>query len=154
MKIYKLESKQILRITKNECWDFFSNPKNLQEITPPDMDFEIKSDLPERVYPGQIIVYRIKLLPGIKISWVTEIKNVKEKEFFIDEQRIGPYKFWHHQHKFAEIENGIEIQDIVHYSLPLGIIGQTMHRLFIKQKLNNIFQYRRNILEEKFGVNS
>ena len=86
MKVYKLESKQFLPISRSECWKFFSNPKNLQEITPPDMDFEIKSNLPAKVYPGQIIIYRIKLLPGIKISWVTEITQVKEEEFFIDEQ--------------------------------------------------------------------
>ena len=93
MKIYKLETKQILPVTKSECWKFFSDPKNLQAITPPDMDFEIKSDLPEKVYPGQIIIYRIKLFPGIKVLWITEITQVIEEEFFIDEQRFGPYKF-------------------------------------------------------------
>ena len=150
MKVYKLEAKQILPVTKSECWKFFSDPKNLQAITPPDMDFEIKSDLPAKVYPGQIIVYRIKLFPGIKVSWVTEITQVIDEEFFIDEQRFGPYKFWHHQHRFHETKDGIEMQDTVHYAIPFGTIGQMIHYLIIKRKLNYIFQYRRNILEITF----
>ena len=150
MKIYKLEAKQILSVTKSECWKFFSDPNNLQAITPPDMDFEIKSDLPAKVYPGQIIIYRIKLFPGIKVSWVTEITQVIDEEFFIDEQRFGPYKFWHHQHRFHETEDGIEMQDTVHYAIPFGTIGQMIHSLIIKRKLNYIFQYRRNILEITF----
>lgn len=150
MKIYTLEAKQTLLVSKSDCWKFFSNPQNLQKITPPDMDFEIKSDLPSKVYAGQIIIYRIKLFPGIKISWVTEIKEVIEEEFFIDEQRFGPYKFWHHQHRFIETSSGIEIHDLVHYSIPFGMIGKIIHRIIIKKKLNRIFQYRRKILEEKF----
>ena len=152
MKIYKLEAKQILPITKSECWKFFSNPKNLQAITPPDMDFEIKSDLPEKVYPGQIIIYRIKLFPGIKVSWVTEIKEVIDENFFIDEQIFGPYKFWHHQHRFLETTEGIEVHDLVHYAIPFGIIGRLMHKLFIRRKLNTIFQFRKEILEAKLTL--
>lgn len=151
MKIYTLEAKQFLPITKSDCWNFFSDPRNLQRITPPDMNFEIKSDLPPKVYPGQIIIYRIKLFPGIKVSWVTEITQVVEEEFFIDEQRFGPYKFWHHQHRFMETSNGMEICDLVHYAVPFGIIGKVMHRLFIKPKLNNIFKFRRETLGLKFS---
>ena len=151
MKIYKLEAKQILPVDKTACWKFFSDPKNLQSITPPDMNFEIKSDLPDKVYPGQIIVYQIKIFPGIKISWVTEITEVSEEDFFIDEQRFGPYKFWHHQHRFREIPGGIEVHDLVHYAVPFGIIGRIIHRMIIMQKLNRIFQYRRKILDTKFG---
>ncbi len=151
MKIYKLEAKQILPIGKTECWKFFSDPKNLQSITPPDMNFEIKSDLPEKVYPGQIIIYRIKIFPGIKISWITEITEVIEEDFFIDEQRFGPYKFWHHQHRFREIPGGIEVHDLVHYAVPFGKIGRIIHRMIISEKLSRIFQYRRKILDTKFG---
>ena len=150
MKIYKLEAKQILPVTKSECWKFFSDPKNLQNITPPEMNFEIKSDLPAKVYAGQIIVYRIKLFPGIKVSWVTEIAQVIEEEFFIDEQRFGPYKFWHHQHRFIETTEGIEVHDLVHYAVPFGIIGRLIHKLFIKGKLDNIFAFRKTILKEIF----
>ena len=154
MKFYKLETKQILPINKRECWEFFSNPRNLQTITPPDMDFEIKSDLTENVYPGQIIIYRIKLFPGIKVSWITEITQVIEGKFFVDEQRFGPYKFWHHQHRFRETNEGIEINDLVHYAIPFGIIGRIMHKLFIRQKLNTIFRFRSEILKVKFALRS
>ena len=147
MKIYKLEHKQILQITKMECWIFFSDPKNLQKITPPDMDFEIKSELSPAMYEGQIIIYQIKLLPGVKINWVTEITHVVEGNYFVDEQRFGPYKFWHHQHMFKEVENGMEVQDIVHYAIPLGILGRLSNTLFIRARLNKIFQYRNEYLK-------
>lgn len=147
MKIYKLEAKQVLPITKSECWEFFSNPKNLQKITPPDMDFEIKSELPQTMYAGQIIIYKIKILPGIKLSWVTEITHVDEGKFFVDEQRFGPYKFWHHQHLFTEVEKGMEVKDVVHYALPFGFWGRMVNTLFVRTKLNKIFQYRRDYLE-------
>lgn len=150
MKIYKLEYKQILPVTKTDCWKFFSDPKNLQKITPPDMDFEIKSVLPQAMYEGQIIIYQIKLLPGVKINWVTEITHVDEEIYFVDEQRFGPYKFWHHQHIFTEVENGMEVQDIVHYAIPFGILGKLAHSLFIKARLNKIFQYRKEYLGKSF----
>jgi len=150
MKIYKLERKQVLPINKSVCWKFFSDPRNLQKITPPNMNFEIKSELPQTVYPGQIIIYNIKLLPGIKISWVTEITQSKDESYFIDEQRFGPYKFWHHQHLFSEVEGGMEVKDIVHYSAPFGILGRLANWFFIRHKLNDIFKYRKNYLETCF----
>lgn len=150
MKIYRIVHKQILHFTKADCWNFFSDPKNLQRITPPDMDFEIKSELPASIYPGQIIIYQIKLLPYIKINWVTEITHVVEGNYFVDEQRFGPYKFWHHQHLFNEVENGMEVQDIVNYAIPFGILGRLINSLFIKSRLDKIFQYRKDYLESSF----
>jgi len=150
LKIYKLEYKQVLPITQKECWQFFSDPLNLEKITPPEMKFEIKSDLPAAIYPGQIILYRIKLLPGIKISWVTEITHVKDELFFVDEQRTGPYKFWHHQHHFNEVDGGMEIKDIIHYSIPFGILGMAVNKLFVEDKLASVFKYRRDFLSGFF----
>jgi ligand-binding SRPBCC domain-containing protein len=153
MKIYRLEQKQILPITKTECWKYFSDPSNLQKITPPDMDFVIKSDLPPAIHAGQIIIYRIQVLPGVKLNWVTEITHVVENNYFVDEQRFGPYRFWHHQHFFNEFENGMEVQDIVHYAIPFGILGRLINSLFIKERLDKIFQYRKNYLETSFNKN-
>jgi ligand-binding SRPBCC domain-containing protein len=153
MQVYKLEYSQVLPINRTECWKFFSDPQNLQKITPPEMNFEIKSELSHEIYPGQVIIYRIKLFPGIKINWVTEITHVKEENYFVDEQRFGPYKFWHHQHLFKETGEGMEIKDIVHYSIPLGIIGRIMNNLFINNKLENIFKFRKEYLSNRFKMN-
>lgn len=150
MKIYRLEQKQILPITKTDCWKFFSDPRNLEKITPPDMHFAIKSELPTAMHAGQIITYKINILPGVKLNWVTEITHVIENKYFVDEQRFGPYKFWHHQHFFNEVENGMEVQDIVHYVIPLGILGRLANRLFIRSRLNKIFLYRKNFLTNYF----
>ncbi|MFA7228891.1 MAG: SRPBCC family protein, partial [Melioribacteraceae bacterium] len=103
------------------------------------------------MYEGQIIIYRIKLLPGIKINWVTEITHVEEGKFFVDEQRFGPYKFWHHQHRFNEVENGMEIHDIVHYAVPFGIPGILTNTIFIKNRLDKIFRYRKDYLQKAFN---
>jgi len=153
MWIYKLEYNQLLPINRTECWKFFSDPQNLQEITPPEMNFEIKSELSSEIYPGQIIIYRIKLLPGLKLKWVTEITHVKKENYFVDEQRFGPYKFWHHQHMFNEVSGGMEIKDIVHYSIPLGLLGSVMNKLIIRKKLEYIFQFRKKYLSDFFKIN-
>lgn len=152
MKTYTLEKKQFLPIDKETCWNFFSDPSNLQKITPPDMDFEIISGADKKMYAGQIIVYRIKLFPGIKAGWVTEITHVQTGEYFVDEQRFGPYKFWHHKHFFNETAGGMEINDIVHYALPFGIFGRLAHLFFVRKKLENIFNFRAHYLENYFNL--
>lgn len=151
MKVYKLHKKQILPISKEEAWDFFSSPKNLREITPDELDFVITSDLPERMYPGMIVTYRVRPLFGIPVSWVTEITQVQEPNYFIDEQRFGPYKLWHHQHHFTETDEGLLCEDIVHYGLPFGIFGRMAHPIIVKGQLEKIFNYRFEFLEKKFG---
>lgn len=151
MKVYELKREQLLKTDIKTAWTFFSNPKNLNEITPPDLNFEIISELKENMYNGQIIIYKIGILPGIKQSWVTEIKAVEPGKMFIDEQRFGPYKFWHHKHIFEETEKGVLAIDLIHYSLPFGFIGRLVYNLFVKSKLNEIFTYRYNTLEERFN---
>lgn len=140
--------KQVLPVETDVCWHFFSDPGNLQKITPPDMNFRILSGAESKMYAGQVIIYKIQLFPLISIKWVTEITQVSEGDFFIDEQRFGPYKFWHHQHKFREIEGGTEIVDEIHYKLPFGILGTLINRLFVRKKLQRIFLFRKNILSE------
>ena len=151
MKIFKLKYSQKLPISLNEAWDFLSSPKNLELITPRNMDFKITDWDEKKAYPGQIIQYTVKPLLGVKINWVTEITQVKDKEFFIDEQRFGPYSFWHHKHFLKEVENGILIEDVIHYKIPLGPIGVLVNFLFINSKLNSIFKYRKQELIKIFG---
>lgn len=151
MRLYHLHQEQWLPISLTQAWEFFSSPRNLEVITPKDIGFEIISGLAPKMFDGQIIEYRIKIAPAIKVTWVTEIKCVTEGHSFIDEQRFGPYRFWHHRHTFTPHKNGITMHDDVHYALPLGIIGQVAHALFVQKKLQRIFSSRRTILESIFS---
>jgi len=148
--IYTLYAEQELPISLAEAWDFFSSPANLARITPKSMGFNITSDTRGKMYPGQIITYRIGILPGVKSNWVTEITQVKEGEFFIDEQRFGPYSMWHHEHIFEETKSGVLMKDRVSYKLPMGFLGGIAHSLFVKKQLLGIFSYRIKILNEFF----
>lgn len=152
MKVYRLSKTQKLPISMEEAWAFFSTPKNLQEITPDDLKFKILTNLEgEKMYPGQIINYIVTPLAGIPMRWTTEITHVSEGRYFVDEQRFGPYAFWHHKHFFEVIPGGVLATDIVDYALPLGWLGQLAHALFVKKKLNHIFEFRYKVLEERFG---
>jgi ligand-binding SRPBCC domain-containing protein len=151
MAIHSLQKTQKLNLSISEVWDFISSPKNLKEITPDYMGFEILTDLPEKMYAGQIIQYKVTPLLNIPMSWCTEITHVKEHEYFVDEQRQGPYQFWHHQHHIKPIKNGVEMLDIVHYQAPFGIIGELVTPLIVTKKLEEIFEYRFNKLIQLFG---
>ena len=144
---------QKLPISVEEAWNFFSSPMNLRAITPEEMGFTITSeDAGAKMFAGMIISYTVQPLLGIPVEWVTEITQVKEYDYFIDEQRFGPYSFWHHKHFFKAIEGGVEITDVVHYKIPLGPIGELANLLFVNKKLNDVFDYRVKKLEELFGV--
>jgi ligand-binding SRPBCC domain-containing protein len=150
--MYRLEKTQWAPITLEEAWSFFSTPKNLNKITPPGLGFKILSDVENvEMYAGQIIMYDVTPILSIPLRWVTEITHVKEMEYFVDEQRFGPYKFWHHQHFFKSVNGGVEIKDIVHYDLPFGIFGKIAHKLFVKSELEEIFSFRVRAIEVRFG---
>ena len=151
MKIYKLKREQKLPVTIYEAWDFFSNPSNLLLITPPWLGFVIKSELPEKMYPGMIVTYTVTPFMNIPVNWVSEITHVDKPNLFVDEQRFGPYRMWHHEHLFRETPDGVAITDLVHYALPLGVLGRIAHELFVKRQLNEIFEFRKNYLEKKFA---
>lgn len=152
MAFYQFKRQQEFKQSKKELWDFISNPKNLKEITPDYMGFDISSaDLPDEMYQGMIISYKVSPLFGIKTTWVTEISQVKDGVYFVDEQRIGPYKLWHHQHILEETENGTLMTDIVSYAPPFGILGKIANGLIIQKKLKEIFDYRHKKLIEIFG---
>lgn len=147
--MFFLKQTQFVPVSLETAWDFFSAPVNLSKITPPEMAFLIHGELPGKMYPGQFIQYTVKPLLGIPVHWVTEITHVREMEFFVDEQRVGPYKIWHHQHFFKEVPGGVEMTDLVHYSLPFGLPGKIFHPL-VRKKLNTIFSYRTKKIKELF----
>ncbi|MEQ8925856.1 MAG: SRPBCC family protein [Fulvivirga sp.] len=151
MKVYTLKTKQFLPISISEAWDFFSSPRNLKHITPSHMKFDIKYiSGEEKMYAGQIIRYKLQPLPGIPVSWTTEITHVNEPAFFVDEQRFGPYALWHHQHRFKEVSGGVEMEDEVNYAIPFGWLGRFANWLFVGKKVKAIFDYRFKVLEERF----
>ncbi|MBQ4802461.1 SRPBCC family protein [Aquimarina sp. MMG015] len=152
MKIYTLKAKQNLPITLQEAWDFLSDPKNLKTITPDYMGFKILSGAEKKMYAGQIIQYIVTPVAGIKTKWVTEITHSVDKEYFVDEQRFGPYALWHHKHFIKEIPGGVEMEDIIDYKVPFGILGQLVHPFMVKPKLKEIFDYREKKLIELFGT--
>ena len=151
MKIYTFHRKQKLPISVEKAWEFLSNPANLKTITPKYMSFDILSGNEKPMYAGQIIQYIVTPILGIKTKWVTEITHVKKNEYFVDEQRFGPYALWHHKHFIHKIDGGVEMEDIIDYKIPLGLLGRMAHPILVKPKLEEIFAYRQTELIELFG---
>ena len=152
MQSHTLKRVQFIPVGLEKAWDFFSDPGNLAAITPAGMGFHILSKhRPERMYAGQLIEYRVSPVLGIPMYWMTEITHVSEGKYFIDEQRFGPYALWHHQHHYREVEGGVEMTDIVHYKIPLALLGRVANLLFVRKKLNEIFDYRYERVAETFG---
>lgn len=152
MGFYQLYREQKINASIDEVWDFISSPQNLKKITPNYMGFDITTkNLPEKMYPGMIISYKVSPLLGIKTNWVTEITQIREKEYFVDEQRVGPYNVWHHQHILEPLENAVLMKDIVSYKPPFGFLGSAANFLIIRKKLNEIFDYRTQVIEKRFN---
>lgn len=152
MTLHRLEATQVLPVTIEEAWAFFSDPRNLSAITPPDLDFRITSAVPERMYEGMIVTYTLRPLMGIPVAWATEITHVDEGRRFVDEQRVGPYRMWHHEHTFSSAGRGVEMNDVVHYRLPFGPFGDLVHRAAVRNRVRRIFAYRRQALTARFGL--
>ena len=152
MAVNSIKTVQKIPVSLQVAWDFFSNPANLQAITPVELNFIIISRHPgEKMYPGQILEYKVKPILGISLYWMTEITQVQEKELFIEQQRKGPFRMWHHHHHFLTIDGGVQMTDIVHYKSPLWLPGNLVNFLFIRKKLKEIFEYRFQKTEELFG---
>jgi len=143
-----LKQEQFLPITLDEAWHFFATPKNLNEVTPDDMVFEIRSELPDTMYEGLLIHYRLKPMLNIPVNWSTEITHIKEKVYFVDEQRQGPYKIWHHEHHFKVVSGGVVMTDILHYDIGKSVFGWLAGKIFVDRKVNAIFDYRHKALED------
>lgn len=152
MGVHVLRKTQVIKSTVAAAWDFFSNPVNLAKITPKELDFVVITDLPARVYPGLMIEYRVRPLFGIPARWLTEITHVEEGRFFVDEQRVGPYKIWHHEHHFKELGDGrVELIDIVTYVIPFGIFGELVRPFLVEPQLKKIFDHREKAVAELFA---
>jgi ligand-binding SRPBCC domain-containing protein len=151
--MYQFKQIQLIPAPLQEVWDFMSSPRNLSRITPPAMGFKITNEpIAEKMYAGQIIAYKVSPVLGIPMNWVTEITHVKELEYFVDEQRIGPYSMWHHQHSLKEIAGGVQMEDIVSYEPPFGFLGSIANTLFIKNQLDAIFSFRTQAVDKIFGT--
>ena len=150
MALKTLKSTLFLPITPEQAWTFFSSPRNLNEITPADMTFHITSEIPDEMYEGLFITYKLKPFLNIPVSWVTEITHIKNQSYFIDEQRVGPYRIWHHEHHFREVTGGVEMTDILHYDVGKSIFGWMASKLFVDQRVKEIFEFREKKLRELF----
>lgn len=145
--VHRLYQEQILPISIDEAWEFFATPINLNQVTPKDLDFKILSDLPKSMYEGMIILYRIKVM-GVTMNWCTEITHIKDKVYFVDEQRKGPYGMWHHEHHFSPTSDGkVLMKDILHYDIGWGLLGDLAGHLFVHKKVQHIFSHRFKVLE-------
>jgi ligand-binding SRPBCC domain-containing protein len=152
MAFYQFTSEQKIPASIDQVWDFIATPMNLRDITPEYMGFEVTSQQrSDKMYPGMIISYKVSPLLGIKMTWVTEITQVKDRSYFVDEQRIGPYAMWHHEHQIEAIEGGVLMSDIVSYQPPFGFLGAIANTLMIRNKLKEIFEFRTKAVEKKFG---
>lgn len=152
MATFSLKTVQRIPTDLETAWSFFSDPRNLQAITPAHLAFTILSETNEaKIYAGQVIEYIVRPVLGIPVYWMTEITQVRDRQFFIDEQRVGPYRLWHHQHHFRVVEGGVEMTDWVHYRNPLGFLGNMANRYFVEGQLRKIFEFRFRKIEETFG---
>lgn len=151
MKVYELNAEQWLPVSVNEAWSFFSSPKNLPVITPPDLGFKIiTSDTSQEIYKGMLLDYKVRPLFNISVKWQTEITEVNAPHTFVDKQLKGPYSLWEHHHKFVPKNGGVLVVDRVRYALPFGFIGTITHKLIVQKRLNDIFQFRRDTLSKLF----
>ena len=146
----RLAFRQFLPISTEEAWAFFATPKNLDQITPVDVRFKIIGDVPEKMYKGAIITYKIKPILNISFDWITEITLLEEYKCFVDEQRKGPYKLWRHEHHFEKLDGGIMMTDILSYDIGKSALGWLAGKLFVHKKIQEIFKYRYQKLELLF----
>lgn len=146
-----LVQEQFLPISLEQAWDFFATPKNLNEVTPKELDFVITSEVPDKMYEGLIITYKIKPMLSIPVSWMTEITHIKELEYFVDEQRKGPYNIWHHEHHFKAVDGGVMMTDILYYDVGKWVFGWLAGHLFVHGKVREIFEFRKKALDDYFS---
>lgn len=149
--MHVIKTEQLLPISLDEAWRFFATPNNLNAITPADMKFEILSEVPAQMYEGLLITYTIKPFLNIPMRWVTEITHIKHQQFFVDEQRIGPYRIWHHEHHFKQVEGGVLMTDIVSYDIGKSVLGWLAGILFVHKTVKNIFAFRQLRLKQLFS---
>lgn len=151
MRVFKQQ--QLLPVTIEEAWNFFATPRNLNNVTPPQLVFTITSPVPDTMYEGLIITYKIKPMLNIAVDWCTEITHIKEHIYFVDEQRKGPYRMWHHEHHFKQVQGGVLMTDLLYYDIGKSFLGKLADRIFVHKKVKEIFACRYQILETYFSKN-
>lgn len=149
MSEHVLEREQWVPRPLAEVFEFFSNAKNLEILTPPWLKFRILA-VPIAIEPGTRIRYRIGW-HGLPMGWTTEILEWSPPHQFVDLQLSGPYKLWHHTHRFESARGGTKLTDVVRYALPMGPFGEIAHKLWVKRDVERIFAYRQQKIEEMFG---
>lgn len=150
--MHQIKFTQQLNASVEEIWDFIKDPRNLEKITPAKMGFKITiAPTKEQMYPGMMIGYTVKPIFNLRMEWLTEITHVHQLKYFVDEQRIGPYSIWHHEHILESNAKGVMMTDIITYRVPFGFIGKVMNKIFIKNQLKKIFKYRESILEKRYN---
>lgn len=150
MKVFTLERKQIIPVPIEKAWDFFSDPNNLSLITPPSLDFKLLNQGVSKMYAGMILHYMVRPLFGIPVSWTSEITQVVVNQMFVDQQRAGPYRLWHHQHLFEEVAGGTKMTDLIHYGFAFPILDSLLNALVVRPRLEEIFDYRQRVVAEQF----
>jgi ligand-binding SRPBCC domain-containing protein len=150
-KIYELYREQTIHTDLETAWNFIRSPQNLDKITPADMAFEIIGELPVEMYDGLLIEYRVGIPLIGKQTWLTELKHIRERHSFVDEQRIGPYKIWYHYHEITEVDGGVKFTDRVNYVMPFGPFGEIARALYVKNELKRIFDYRHEAMIQHLG---
>lgn len=153
-KIHTLHREQIIATDLTRAWDFISSPANLDTITPPDMSFEIVTDVPETMYNGLLIEYRVGIPVLGKQTWLSELKHIREGHSFVDEQLVGPYKLWNHYHEITQVEGGVRFVDRINYVMPFGPLGEIARQFYVRGQLEHIFSYRKKAMVEHLGLNS
>ena len=154
MSIYRIERSQVLPISIDSAWQFFSSPGNLPSITPPWLNLKIIGSVSPHMWAGMLINYHVTPLLGLQIRWLSEITHVDAPRFFVDEQRLGPYRLWHHEHFFHVCEAGVQVDDIVSYALKYAVLGTLIHAIWIKKRLQTIFDFRSSALRRRFRSTS
>ena len=147
-KVYKLNREQVVKTDIDTAWNFIRSPENLEVLTPDDLSFEIVTELPGEMYDGLLIEFRVGIPILGKQTWLTEIKHIREKHSFVDEQRIGPYQLWYHRHEIRPVDEGVCFADKVHYAMPLGPFGRIAHALYVQKILRSIFDYREKMIRK------
>jgi ligand-binding SRPBCC domain-containing protein len=152
MKIYSLYREQLVRASLADTWKYFSNPKNLRHITPRELGFRVvTADLPDEIYPGLFIEYKVSPILRIPLTWVTEITHVEAGKMFADEQRIGPYRIWSHKHFFRKDGRFTHMTDRVDYALPAIPLASVANALVVRPKLEHIFNFRKAVVDSLFS---
>jgi ligand-binding SRPBCC domain-containing protein len=152
MQIHQLYRRQELNMALAEAWDFFSSPHHLNDITPAFFHVEITSGVPPKIYAGLMIGYRMKAVFGIPMAWLSEISHCDEPKRFVYQQRLGPFKFWSHEVCLTETGQGVQLEDIVFYAMPFGWLGDLFNRWLIADRLERIFDARRDCLKRQWPM--